>query len=227
MNKMIPVAALAAVAAVAGGFTMTTTGAPEIAVAPTAVAQEADATTTEAPAEAADVQEMVLGAEDAPVTVIEYASFTCPHCADFHETSFDQLKADYIDTGKVRFIYREVYFDRPGLWASMVARCGGAEKFFPIAGMIYDTQNQWLSGGSGEAIAGALRRIGLTAGLDGAQIDACLSDAATAQALYARFEETTEADGITATPTFVIDGEAVANKPYPQIAADIDAALGE
>ena len=74
------------------------------------------------------VVEMALGAEDAPVTVIEYASFTCPHCRNFHQNTFKQVKENYVDTGKVRFIYREVYFDRFGLWAGMVARCGGPEK---------------------------------------------------------------------------------------------------
>ena len=72
--------------------------------------------------------DIVLGDDNAPVTVIEYASFTCPHCASFHINTWPRFKAEYIDTGKVRFILREVYFDRYGLWASMVARCGGADE---------------------------------------------------------------------------------------------------
>ena len=87
------------------------------------------------------ITEMVHGRCERAVTMIEYASFTCPHCATFHNGPFKQLKADYIDTGKVKFIYREVYFDRPGLWASMVARCGGQEKFFGIADLIYKGQS--------------------------------------------------------------------------------------
>ena len=71
------------------------------------------------------VLEMSMGNPDADVTVIEYASFTCPHCRSFHEGAFKDLKKDYIDTGKINFIYREVYFDRFGLWAGMLARCGG------------------------------------------------------------------------------------------------------
>ena len=232
MNKILPAAALAAVAAVAGGVALTTGGSSDLVTefspVTAAAAQDAEAPADEAaPADLPEVQEMALGAEDAPVTVIEYASYTCPHCADFHETSFEQLKTDYIDTGKVRFVYREVYFDRPGLWASMVARCGGAERFFPISGMLFEQQSSWLAGQTGEEIAGALRRIGLAAGLEGEQIDACLSDAATAQALYQRFEETTAEDDIRATPTFVIDGEVVANKPWTELSAEIDAALGE
>ena len=83
------------------------------------------------------VQEMTLGAEDAPITVVEYASYTCPHCKTFHENVFKDLKSNYIDTGKVRFIYREAYFDRYALWAALVARCGGEMKYF---GLRHDVQ---------------------------------------------------------------------------------------
>ena len=80
--------------------------------------------------ETRELVEMSLGADDAPVTLIEYASLTCPHCANFHKTVLPQLKSDYIDTGKVRLIYREVYFDRPSLWAAMIARCAGRGPVF-------------------------------------------------------------------------------------------------
>jgi len=90
----------------------------------------------EAEVDTSTIVEMVQGAEDAPVTIVEYASYTCPHCANFHAGPYKQLKKDYIDTGKVKFIYREVYFDRYGLWASMVARCSGPEKFFGITDLI-------------------------------------------------------------------------------------------
>ncbi len=91
-------------------------------------AAEAQATTGEVQA----IADMTLGSPDAKVTLMEYASFTCPHCANFHNSVFKGLKTDYIDTGKVHFIYREVFFDRYGLWAAMVARCGGAMKYFGI-----------------------------------------------------------------------------------------------
>jgi hypothetical protein len=104
----------------------------------------------------------------------EYASFTCPHCAPFHANLVPQLKADYIDTGKVRFVYREVYFDRFGLWASMVARCGGPDRFFGIVDLIYDSSPNGPKARSGD-IADNLRRIGRTAGLTNEEIDACLT----------------------------------------------------
>jgi protein-disulfide isomerase len=171
------------------------------------------------------VTEMVLGSPDAPVTVIEYASFTCPHCAAFHADQFKSLKADYIDTGKVQFIYREVYFDRFGLWASMMARCGGEMRFFGIAEILYAEQAEWVAGGDPVAISENLRRIGRTAGMDDATLEACLTDETQAQTLVAWFQENAEADGIEATPTLIIDGEKHSNMPYPELAALIDAAL--
>lgn len=172
------------------------------------------------------IVEMVQGAEDAPVTVMEYASYTCPHCQNWHETSYPQLK-DYIDEGKVRFVYREVYFDRPGLWASMIARCGGETKFFGISDMLYDQQRDWAGGGDPAAIAAKLRAIGLSAGIEEAQLEACLTDGDTAQALVSWYEENAEADEINSTPTFLINGEKYSNMAWPDMAEIIDGLIEE
>lgn len=188
-----------------------------------AAAQEA---TTDAAAEAA-VAEMALGPADAPVTVIEYASFTCPHCANFHQDEFQRIKENYIDPGLVRFVYREVYFDRPGLWASMVARCGGEMRFFGIADMLYNGQREWIGDGEPAAIAENLRAIGRAAGLDDAALDACLEDEAQAEALYGWYQANAEADGIDSTPTFIIDGDKHSNMGYEDFAAILDAELAE
>lgn len=173
------------------------------------------------------VQEMVQGAEDAPVTMIEYGSFTCPHCAIWHAESYGQLKDEFIDTGKVRFIFREVYFDRPGLWASIVARCGGETRFFGIHDMLYEQQQEWISDGQPATIAENLRRIGRTAGLDDDALEACLSNQEQAEALVAWFEENMEADAIEGTPTFVINGEKYSNMAYDEMRAIIEAELVE
>ena len=135
------------------------------------------------------VVEMALGPEDATVTIFEYASFTCPHCADFHENQYQELKKDYIDTGKIRFIYRDVYFDRFGLWASIVARCDGNRKFFAIADMIYQRQREWIGDGDPLEIANNLRTIGKVAGIDEDQLEKCLSDANHARTLVAWYEK--------------------------------------
>lgn len=185
-------------------------------------------------ASAADVDtsmigDMTLGNPDAAVTVIEYASFTCPHCASFHGGAFKQLKADFIDTGKINFIYREVYFDRFGLWAAIVARCGeGAEnRYFGIADMVYAQQGTWARQENPADIVESLRKIGKTAGLTDAQLDQCFTDGDTAQAMYARWLQQSEEDGITSTPSFVINGTKHSNMPYDEMKALIEKALGE
>ena len=182
-------------------------------------AQQADVDTS-------TIVDMVQGAEDAPVTIVEYASYTCPHCASFHEGPYKQLKKDYIDTGKVKFVYREVYFDRYGLWASMIARCSGPEKFFGITDMIFAGQADWTRAGDPSSIVGELRKIGRLAGIEGDTLEACLQDGAKAQTLVSWYQEHAEADGITATPSFVINGKKVANQSYADFSAVIDTELG-
>ena len=175
------------------------------------------------------IQDMTLGNPDAPVTVIEYASFTCPHCASFHAGAFKQLKTDFIDTGRINFVYREVYFDRFGLWAAIVARCGeGAEnRYFGIADMVYAQQGTWARQENPADIVESLRKIGKTAGLTDAQLDQCFTDGDTAQAMYARWLQQSEEDGITSTPSFVIDGRKYSNMPYDEMKSIIETALGE
>lgn len=173
------------------------------------------------------IQDMAQGAADAPVTIIEYGSFTCPHCAAWHEDSYGQLKEEFIDTGKVRFVFREVYFDRFGLWASMIARCGGQMRFFPIHDLIYDQQREWIGDQQPQTIADNLRRLGKTAGLDDAALDACLNDQAQAEALVAWFQANAEADSIDSTPTFLINGEKYSNMSFEEMRGIIEAELAK
>ena len=224
MNRTISLLALGAVAvAGAGWYALQPATTAQTAAAPFTLAAEAQETAAEV--DTSRVIEMVQGNPDAPVTVIEYASFTCPHCANFNAGVYEQLKANYIDTGKVRFVYREVYFDRFGLWAAMVARCGGPEKYFGISDMIYDTQRDWTAGGDPATVAGNLRRIGLMAGIEAEQLDACLNDGEMAQALVAVYQQNAQADGIDSTPSFVIDGQKYSNMPYEDFARILDEKL--
>ena len=173
-----------------------------------------------------EVVEMTMGAEDAPVTIIEYASFTCPHCADFHNGPLKQIKKNYVDTGKVRLIYREVYFDRFGLWASMVARCGGPEKFFGITDLIYKSQSEWSRAGGPAEIVEELRKIGRLAGLEDEALEACLQDADMAQTLVGWYQANAKEHGIEGTPSFIVNGEKVSNQPYEAFSKLIDEKLG-
>ena len=177
--------------------------------------------------DAPEIIEMTLGADDAPITIIEYASFTCPHCANFHTNVFKDLKADYIDTGKVKFIYREVYFDRFGLWAGMLARCGGEDKYFGFVDLLYNRQREWLAGGAEPAtIIANMKKLGRIAGQTDEAMDACMEDQETAQALVEEFQKNATADEINATPTFMIDGEQFSNMAYSKFQEILDEKLG-
>jgi protein-disulfide isomerase len=231
MQRRVLLASAAAALSVGGGWVLTRPAGPDFALPGAANAQEATPTEPTTPEPAPDapvVTEMIAGNPLARVEVIEYASFTCPHCAAFHADQYQQLKADYIDTGKIRFVYREIYFDRFGLWASMIARCGGPDRFFGIAEMIYAQQQDWIAGGADPAlIADNLRQIGRVAGLDDATLDACMADEATAQALVAWFEENSARDGIDSTPSFLINGEKFSNMPYAEFVTILEARLAE
>ena len=210
-----------------GGWALSSRmGGDSGAVGSTLLPGPANAQTTAADVDTSGIEDMVLGNPDAKVEIIEYASYTCPHCANFHNGAFKQLKADYIDTGKIKFVYREVYFDRPGLWASMIARCGGAERFFGISDLLYKGQASWARAGEPAAIVEELRKIGRLAGLDNETLDACLQDAEKAQTLVAWWQQNGERDGINSTPSFMINGTKHSNMPYADMQALIDEALG-
>lgn len=189
-----------------------------------ALAQEA--ATTETPAAAAP-GDFSLGSPDAKVKMVEYASFTCPHCARFHETVFGQLKKDYIDTGKVYFTLREVYFDRYGLWAALIARCGGEMRYFGIHDMLYAQQKEWSGSDDPQQVVENLKTIGRAAGLEDAAMDACLNDTANAEALIKQFQTNFEADGVTGTPTFFINGTKYSNMSYDDLKPILDAELAK
>ena len=193
----------------------------------TGESQTAPADEVVASDEVSTIQDMAQGAEEAPVTVIEYGSFTCPHCAAWHEESYQQLKDDYIDTGKVRFVFREVYFDRPGLWASMIARCGGEMRFFGIHDMIFEQQREWIGDQQPATVSENLRNLGRVAGLDDATMETCLTNEAQAEALVTWFQQNAEADEIDSTPTFIINGEKHSNMAWEEMQAIIDTELAE
>lgn len=212
----------AAVAALGlGAYFLTTPGPQGTPADPFGAANAQEAETLDT----SSIADMSLGNPEAPVTVIEYASYTCPHCRSFHEGAYKDLKAEYIDTGKINFVYREVYFDRYGLWASMIARCAGTpQSFFGISEMVYERQPEWTKAGEPAAIVEELRKIGAVAGLDAETMESCLQDGEKARTLVAWYQENAEADGIDSTPSFVINGEKFTNMSFEEMAEIIDAA---
>ena len=182
-------------------------------------------TAEEASEEIKPIAEMVQGDEDAPIEMIEYASFTCPHCATFHADVYPKLKINYIDKGLVKFIYREVYFDKYGMWASMIARCAGPDKFFGMTDQIYRKQSVWARAESDVAIVTELRKIGLLAGLDETQLGQCLQDGVKLRALVEWYSENAKRDEIKSTPTLVINGEQHSNQSYEKLTKILDEIL--
>jgi protein-disulfide isomerase len=143
-----------------------------------------------------------LGKDDAPVTVVEYASMTCPHCAHFHETTYPELKKRYIDTGKVRFIFREFPLDPLAAGASMLARCADKEKFFPLIETLFQMQRTWAV----EKPIPALMAIAKQAGFSEQSFNACLSDQKMLEALQAEQKRATDKFKVNSTPTLFING---------------------
>lgn len=147
------------------------------------------------------LSERVLGDPNAPITILEYSSLTCPHCATFHANTLPQLKKDYIDTGKVKLVFRDFPFDRAALQASMLARCSNPERYFGFLDVLFKSQNKW-AGASDPAQA--LAQTGKLAGVGDQQFKECLANEALANKLIERRLEAEQKYQVQSTPTFVI-----------------------
>jgi protein-disulfide isomerase len=150
--------------------------------------------------------DMSLGDPHARVTVIEYGSASCPHCAHFNNEVFPAFKAKFIDTGRVRYIFREFLTSPEEVAAAsfLLARCAGKDKYFSVLDAIFHAQEQMYQTGD---VSGTLLRIAKDAGLDEAKANACLSDQAAIKALDDRINGYIKNDKINSTPTFIINGE--------------------
>ena len=188
--------------------------------------KEEAATPVAAEQDFSSIVEMTVGEDSAPIEIIEYASFTCPHCATFHNDVYPDLKMDYIDTGKVKFTMREAYFDKYGLLASLVARCSGdVEKFHGLAGFFFKSQETWLASGEDATIREEIRKIGRLAGLTDEAMDTCTTDEERINLLAEWYRTNFERDGITGTPSFMINGEKHSNMSYADLKEILDGLL--
>lgn len=148
--------------------------------------------------------DVFLGSETAKVTIYEYASMTCSHCAHFHETTFPVLKQKYIDTGKVRFTLREFPFDPLSAAAFMLARCNGNDKYYPMVDLLFANQKTWVvSEGAADALLGVVKQAGFTQ----ESFEACLKNQSVYDAVNAVRDRGQKVFGIDSTPTFFINGE--------------------
>jgi protein-disulfide isomerase len=149
------------------------------------------------------LEEMVMGNPNAPVTIIEYASMSCPHCAHFHETVYPDLKSRLVETGKVRFIFREFPLDALALVGSMMARCAGKDKYFAMVEMLFQQQRQWANQRWRESLQALTKQAGMTQ----EEFDACLKDEQVKKGIEQISQRAAEKFGVNSTPTFFINGK--------------------
>ena len=152
--------------------------------------------------------DMALGPANASVTVTEYASMTCPHCAAFNENVFPKIKSEYIDSGKVRYVFREFPLDIKAAAGSMLARCiakDDAGKYFAVVDMLFRQQNDWVVKNTTET----LTRIGKQAGLSQQAVEDCLKDQTLLDKIAADQKFANEVLKVNSTPTFFINGEMI------------------
>lgn len=150
------------------------------------------------------LKDMVEGKADAPVTIIEYASVTCSHCADFFQNILPQIREKYIKTGKVRLIFREFAFDPRAAAGFMLARCAPEDRYFPLIHVLFEKQAEWAFVPDARP---PLTKIAKLAGFSDQSFEACLKDQKLLDGLNAGMQRGKDELGITATPTFFINGK--------------------
>jgi protein-disulfide isomerase len=154
-------------------------------------------------------QDRVLGKADAPITVVEYASMTCPHCARFQLVVFPDIKKDWIDTGKVKWVFRDFPLDAEALKAAMVARCASADRFYAFVDTFLTAQDQWAHVKNWQA---GLTRLAQLGGMSPADVSACFENKVVQQGVVESRLVASKELGVDSTPTFFINGKKIAGE---------------
>lgn len=188
-RKILGLAGLLAVGLTAG-LTVATAATP------------AAAQTAALPALSELLAERVMGDPKAPVTIYDYSSMTCPHCAEFHAKVLPKIKETYIDTGKVKLVFRDFPFDQAALRASMLAHCAPAERYFPLTDVLFKSQAQWARAADP---AKALAQYGKLAGMSQETIDACFASQPLADGILNSRMVGQNQYKVEATPTFILN----------------------
>ncbi len=169
------------------------------------------------------VAEKVMGRDDAPVTMIEYSSLACPHCAAFHRDVLPKIKETYIGPGKVRLVYRDFPLGGLALAAAMLARCGGSAKYFGFIEVLFRSQAQWSRSDNPRR---ELARVARFAGISQKDFEACLVNEPLMADIRERAADAQQKFGIDSTPTFIIEGEKVVGaRPFEDFRDVIEKAL--
>ncbi len=148
-------------------------------------------------------EDHVLGKPDAPVTIIEYGSLTCPHCAEFQRTTLPKLKAAWIDTGKAKLVFRDFPLDNLALRAAMLAQCAPADKYYSYVDTLFLDQATWERARDPKAALGKIAKLG---GMTDAQFDACMADEGLMKRIVAGETQAQKEYGVDSTPTFFVNG---------------------
>ena len=165
----------------------------------------------------------VMGSKDAPVTMIEYSSLGCGHCATFHEETLPKIKETYIDTGKVKLVFSDFPLGTVALAASMLARCAAPERFFGFIKVIFRSQETWATS---QKPVDELRRLSRFAGINDEAFQACLQNEPLMNGIRAQADAAKKKHGINATPIFIINGTKVEGaQPLENFKKVIDEAL--
>ena len=163
-----------------------------------------------APAKASDdsvgADERILGNPEAPVTIIEYASLTCPHCASFHKEVLPTIKKNWIDTGKARLVYRDFPLDGLALRAAMLASCIEGDGYFSFLEVLFSSQQKWARAADP---AGELAKIARLAGIDRATFDRCFADQAEMDRILQQRVHAAETHEVQSTPSFIVNGRKI------------------
>jgi protein-disulfide isomerase len=166
-----------------------------------------------------------VGKADAPITIFEYASLTCPHCAEFDKETLPKVKSDWIDPGKAKLIFRDFPLDQFALKAAMVARCAPPDRFFAFIDVLFQQQVSWAGAGGPDAITQALSRIARLGGIGEDKFNACIDDKAMNDRILNERLVASQQYGVESTPTFFINGKKVVGAlPYDEFAKDLTAA---
>ncbi len=170
----------------------------------------------------AALKDRVLGDPNAPVTIIEYASLTCPHCAGFHNDTLEALKERYIDTGKAKLVYRDFPLDGLALRASMMARCAEDDRYFGFIEVLFRSQSNWAQADLARGMQ-SLQQIGRLGGMSEADFDACMANEELIDGILAMRQVAADSFDVGSTPTFIINGKKHAGAlPADEFAAIID-----
>lgn len=168
------------------------------------------------------LSERVLGKADAPVTVIEYASLTCDHCKRFHLEVLPRLKEAYIDTGKIKLVYRHFPLDQVALMAATLAECAPRIRFFGLVEVLFKTEDRWAHSPDPKA---GLAQVGRLAGISQPAFEACLADDKLSTAIAEELRGGQQKHNVNSTPTFIVGDKVLRGvRSYEEMAKALDSA---